>query len=85
MDVEVTSEGCKIGFSNDSVFYNTLIFSYLFRFLSFAWIRLRLRDRDRVPFKKKEKTLHLYHRRRIEIEDKAKVVASDWGTESLPR
>ena len=26
-----------------------------------------------------------YHRRRIELEDKAKVVASDWGTESLPR
>ena len=25
------------------------------------------------------------HRRRIELEDKAKVVASDWGTESLPR
>ena len=24
------------------------------------------------------------HRRRIELEDKAKVVASDWGTESLP-
>ena len=23
------------------------------------------------------------HRRRIELEDKAKVVASDWGTESL--
>ena len=27
----------------------------------------------------------LHHRRRIELEDKAKVVASDWGTESLPR
>ena len=26
-----------------------------------------------------------YHRRRIELEDKAKVVTSDWGTESLPR
>ena len=25
------------------------------------------------------------HRRRIELEDKAKVVASVWGTESLPR
>ena len=25
------------------------------------------------------------YRRRIELEDKAKVVASDWGTESLPR
>ena len=25
------------------------------------------------------------HRRRIELEDKAKVVTSDWGTESLPR
>ena len=25
------------------------------------------------------------HRRRIELEDKAKVAASDWGTESLPR
>ena len=25
------------------------------------------------------------HRRRIELEDKAKVVPSDWGTESLPR
>ena len=24
------------------------------------------------------------HRRRIELEDKAKVVASDWGTKSLP-
>ena len=24
------------------------------------------------------------HRRRTEIEDKAKVVASDWGSESLP-
>ena len=24
------------------------------------------------------------HRRRIELEDKAKVVGSDWGTESLP-
>ena len=29
--------------------------------------------------------LGLNHRRRIELEDKAKVVASDWGTESLPR
>ena len=27
----------------------------------------------------------LQHRRRIELEDKAKVAASDWGTESLPR
>ena len=26
-----------------------------------------------------------YHRKRIELEDKAKVVASYWGTESLPR
>ena len=26
-----------------------------------------------------------HRRRRIELEDKAKVVASDWGTESLPR
>ena len=25
------------------------------------------------------------HRRRIELEEKAKIVASDWGTESLPR
>ena len=25
------------------------------------------------------------HRRRIELEDKAKVIASDWGTESLPQ
>ena len=25
------------------------------------------------------------HRRRIYLEDKAKVIASDWGTESLPR
>ena len=25
------------------------------------------------------------HRRRIELEDKAKVVTPDWGTESLPR
>ena len=25
------------------------------------------------------------HRRRIYLEDKAKVVTSDWGTESLPR
>ena len=24
------------------------------------------------------------HRRRIELEDKAKVVMSDWGTESMP-
>ena len=24
------------------------------------------------------------HRRRIVLEDKAKVIASDWGTESLP-
>ena len=29
--------------------------------------------------------LPLLHRRRIELEDKAKVIASDWGTESLPR
>ena len=28
--------------------------------------------------------LPLWHRRRIYLEDKAKVVASDWGTESLP-
>ena len=27
----------------------------------------------------------IIHRRRIDLEDKAKVVASDWGTESLPR
>ena len=27
----------------------------------------------------------LNHRRRIELEDMAKVIASDWGTESLPR
>ena len=26
-----------------------------------------------------------YHRRRIELENKAKVVASDWGTEYLLR
>ena len=26
-----------------------------------------------------------HHRRRIELEDRAKVVVSDWGTESLPR
>ena len=26
-----------------------------------------------------------YHRRRIDLEYKAKVVASDWGTEVLPR
>ena len=25
------------------------------------------------------------HRRRIDLEDKAKVIASDWGTESLQR
>ena len=25
------------------------------------------------------------HRRKIELEDKAKVVTSDWGTESVPR
>ena len=25
------------------------------------------------------------HRRRIDLEDNAKVVVSDWGTESLPR
>ena len=30
-------------------------------------------------------TLNAVHRRRIELEGKAKVVASDWGTESLPR
>ena len=29
--------------------------------------------------------LALIHRRRIELEDKAKVIALDWGTESLPR
>ena len=29
-------------------------------------------------------TMAVQHRRRIELEDKAKVVASDWGTESLP-
>ena len=28
--------------------------------------------------------LYITHRRRIYLEDKAKVVASDWGTESLP-
>ena len=26
-----------------------------------------------------------YHRRRIDLEDKAKVVAYAWGAESLPR
>ena len=25
------------------------------------------------------------HRSRIELEDKAKAIVSDWGTESLPR
>ena len=35
-------------------------------------------------------TIHLFatrykHRRRIYLEDKAKVVTLDWGTESLPR
>ena len=29
--------------------------------------------------------LWLYHRRRIDLEDKAKVVTPDWGTESLLR
>ena len=29
--------------------------------------------------------LYNSHRRRIELEDKAKVITSDWGTESLPR
>ena len=33
---------------------------------------------------KVENLVTLYHRRRIELYDKAKVVASDWGTESLP-
>ena len=32
-----------------------------------------------------DETLLYMHRRRIELEDKAKVVALDWGTESLPR
>ena len=32
----------------------------------------------------REGDLPLRQRRRIELEDKAKVVASDWGTESLP-
>ena len=29
--------------------------------------------------------LPFFHRSRIELKDKAKVVVSDWGTESLPR
>ena len=29
--------------------------------------------------------VHVTHRRRIDLEDKAKVVASAWGTDSLPR
>ena len=32
-----------------------------------------------------EDIVHHNHRRRIELEDEAKVVASDWGTESLTR
>ena len=28
---------------------------------------------------------YVHHRRRISLEDKAKVVASEWETESLPR
>ena len=31
------------------------------------------------------KDIPCYHRRRIYLEDKANVVSSDWGTESLPR
>ena len=38
-----------------------------------------------LPFNKKNITVSLQRRRRMELEDKAKVVASDWGTESLPR
>ena len=32
-----------------------------------------------------DETVGSCHRRRIYLEDKAKFVASDWGTESLPR
>ena len=32
-----------------------------------------------------QKQVSATHRRRIELEDKAKVVVSFWGTESLPR
>ena len=40
-----------------------------------------------IPDDKEERELmpELTHGRRIELEDKAKIVASDWGTESLPR
>ena len=57
--------------------------------------RGRKREKGRGSIKKIEivqwlmrerrKIKRLAHRRRIELEDKAKVVASDWGTESLPR
>ena len=30
-------------------------------------------------------SLGVHHRSRIDLEDKAKVFTSDWGTESLPR
>ena len=38
-----------------------------------------------TALKRSEYNFNLYHRKRIELEDKAKVVASVWGTESLPR
>ena len=35
--------------------------------------------------RKSEYIDYMLHKRRIELEDKAKVVALDWGAESLPR
>ena len=37
-----------------------------------------------VPFPHPSE-IYVNHRRRFDLEDKAKVFASDWGTESLPR
>ena len=46
---------------------------------------LRIRRRRRRRRSNAHPWLYITHRRRIELEDKAKVVVSDWGTESLPR
>ena len=40
--------------------------------------------RRKVERKRKSEREWGNHKRRIELEDMAKVVASDWGTESLP-
>ena len=48
-------------------------------------VPLKVAKDHRISTARTVKGIEPNHRRRIDLEDKAKVVAYAWGTESLPR